>query len=68
MDSDQLAPESDVAEADARYAAYLLRVWRSERGDWRMVVQVIGAEERHGFTDWAALVQHVCDSLAPRAP
>lgn len=66
MGDDDTSPRV-AAEGRGRYAAFLLRVWRSEGepGDgWRIVIEAVGADERHGFTDWHALVQHVCDSLA----
>ena len=43
-----------------RYAAFLLRVWHNDAsGEWRLMVEEIGSEARHGFTDWEALVKHV---------
>ena len=45
---------------ESRYAAYLLRVWHNDAsGEWRLVVEEVGSEARHGFTDWDALVNHL---------
>jgi len=68
-----LAHSAVEGESVARYAAFLLRVWCSDGdGDgqagegWRIVLEEVGAEERHGFTEWDALVQHICAGLVTR--
>lgn len=68
MDAQHDSPAQGAAEGEGatRYAAFLLRVWHNEgegNDGWRMVIETVGSEERHGFTEWDALVQHICDSL-----
>lgn len=49
---------------ELRYAAFLLRVWRNDASDdWRLVVEEVGTEERHGFTDWEALAGYLRNSI-----
>lgn len=58
MDAD--AVRREPGETDARYAAFLLRVWRGEGEDaWRVVIEHVGADDRRGFTEWAELVAYV---------
>lgn len=53
---------------DTRYAAFLLRVWHNDAsGEWRLMVEEIGAEARHGFTDWDALENHLRNCIADPA-
>jgi len=74
MDAQHGSPAQSAAEGESvvRYAAFLLRVWHSDGQagvGWRIVLEEVGAEERHGFTEWDALVLHICDSLmAGREP
>ncbi len=70
---DDSMEESDRDEAAAgarkmRYAAFLLRVWRNDASDdWRLVIEEVGSEERHGFTDWDAMVSYLRNSIADPA-
>lgn len=56
------------AEPDTRYAAFLVRVWRSDGEDaWRVVVERVGAEDRRAFTAWDELVAYVRNAVSETA-
>lgn len=65
---DHAAPAPAGEAREMRYAAFLLRVWRNETTDeWRLVIEEVGTDARHGFTDWDALTSHA-RAVLERAP
>lgn len=43
-------------EPRRQYQSYLLRLWRSGADEtWRVMLEVVGAEERRGFADLESL-------------
>ncbi len=42
--------------AEFEYQSYLLRLWRSSKGNaWRVMLEQIGSHQRHGFADLDSL-------------
>ncbi|CAG0936382.1 hypothetical protein TFLX_05255 [Thermoflexales bacterium] len=48
--------DKPFSKPPTEYQSYLLRLWRSnKRHPWRAMLEQVGSEERHSFTDLEGL-------------